>query len=77
MINIYISEDDIEQCYEQTADMLAEAGMWVGHDEVCRSVMPAIKQCIIDAKIEHKIKNGRIITPDGAVYKVKNGWIDF
>ena len=77
MINIYITEQAIEQCYEQTADMLEEAGMWAGHDEICRAVLPAIEQCIIDAKIEHGLRNGRIITPCGKVYKVKNGWIDF
>ena len=72
MINIYIEESELDSYREEIVNSLAPTG-WAGVDEIDRRVN--LKIVAIQAKMAHDIQTGRVIFPDGTVFKVHDGWV--
>ena len=76
MINLYITEEEIEECYQEMYDKLRDVPFPSEFNQAV-TVNYEIKSLVISKKIEHQIHHGRIIMPDGEVFQVKDNWVQF
>ena len=76
MINLYITEEEIEECYEETENQLQDVP-WPTEHTFNTTLNFEINSTIIQKRIEHNVQEGRIITPDNKVYPVHNGYVQF